>query len=28
MIVLCAIGLLLYGVTVQAERMMQAWWRG
>jgi len=28
MIVLCAIGLLLYGLTVKAERMMQAWWRG
>lgn len=28
MIVLCAIGLLLYGVTVTAERVMQAWWRG
>lgn len=28
MIVLCAIGLLLYGVTVMAERMLQAWWRG
>jgi NitT/TauT family transport system permease protein len=27
MIVLCAIGLLLYGVTVTAERVMQAWWR-
>jgi NitT/TauT family transport system permease protein len=28
MLVLCAIGLLLYGLTVKAERMMQAWWRG
>ena len=28
MIVLCAIGLLLYGLTVKAEQMMQAWWRG
>jgi NitT/TauT family transport system permease protein len=28
MSVLCAIGLLLYGLTVLAERMMQAWWRG
>ncbi len=28
MLVLCAIGLLLYGLTAQAERMLQAWWRG
>ncbi len=28
MAVLCVIGLVLYGVTAQAERMMQAWWRG
>jgi NitT/TauT family transport system permease protein len=28
MIVLCAIGLLMYGVTVKAEQMMKAWWRG
>jgi NitT/TauT family transport system permease protein len=28
MLVLCAIGLLLYGLTVKAEQMMQAWWRG
>lgn len=28
MIVLCALGLLLYGLTVRGEKMMQAWWRG
>jgi NitT/TauT family transport system permease protein len=28
LIILCAIGLLLYGITLQAERMVRKWWRG
>lgn len=28
MVVLCALGLLLYGLAVKGEQMMKAWWRG
>ena len=28
LIILCGIGLLLYGITLQAERMVRKWWRG
>jgi NitT/TauT family transport system permease protein len=28
LIILCMIGLLLYGITLQAERMVRKWWRG